>query len=213
MAGVNALSLCLTLSAPTNYNLGNLIDWDIVIDDPNNNVATGPFKYTVPVSGYYSFDFHLNTTLISGATPLGGTPAGMMSLLVNGVTYVNDQVGYLAFSGFQASNMGGLILMNAGDIVEMKYEILALDATSGIISYVGTTVMQGNGALAGQSYFNIHFLSSLSCSSTVCPQCPMVSVSCPVDPCMTIGSGSVAHQRRSSPIRGSNMFDDCESCQ
>ena len=171
----------VTLSAPLAYTLGTNIEWDKVVDDPNGNVSFGPFKYVVPVAGYYTLDYHLNNTLISGATLIGGTPVGLLTILVNGAPYVTDQVVYLSFSGNQTSNMGGVLVLNAGDVVQMNYQIIVLDASVGLIPYVGTTSLQGNGALAGQSYFTIHYRSSLNCSTIACSPCPSVSVVCPPD--------------------------------
>ncbi len=211
---VNSLDHCVkyrasvTLSALTPYTLGNNIDWDFIIDDPNGNVSFGPFKYTVPVTGYYSFDYHLNTSLISGTTLISGTPIGLLTILVNGVKYVDDQVVYLSFSVVQSCNMAGLIILNAGDIVQMKYEILILDASSGLVSYNGTTVLQGSGVIAGQSYFNIHYLSSLNCSSTQCAECPTVTVLCSDNQMCEVATPI---SRRPSPVDG--MRESCSSCQ
>jgi hypothetical protein len=172
----------VTLSANTAYTLGSPIDWDVVLDDPNGNVATGPFSYTVPVSGYYASSFYIRSDSLAGASTIVGVPIGLLTILSNTNVLRQYQSSYLSFSGIQNANLGSLLLLNAGDVLTMKYDVLALDQVTGLQPYVGTVSLQGNGSFLGESGFEIHYLSSLNCTPTgQCIPCVPVTVKCDCD--------------------------------
>jgi hypothetical protein len=169
----------VTNSADSVYNLGSSIDWDVVIDDPNSNVSLAPFKYTAPVSGYYLLSFHIKSNNLLGAGTIIGIPLGIQSVLVNGNLLRRETVPYLSFSADQSSSLTSLTLLNAGDIVTMKYEVFFVDPISGLTSFVGTVNLEANGALQGESGFTIHYLSSLNCTpGAACVPCAPVTIGC-----------------------------------
>lgn len=184
----------VTSSGPFNYILGTPIQWDVLVDDPNGNVAFGPFSYTVPVTGYYAFTFHLKSSNLSGANVISGIPVGLLTMLINGLPLREQQAPYLAFSNLQKANLTAIVILNAGDVLTMSYDALVLDETLGLIKYVGTVTLDG--AFPDRSGFEIHYLSSLNCEPcipcqpviTTCVPCvPQTQIECelPCTPCHT----------------------------
>lgn len=169
----------VTFGANTTYTLGQPVNWDVIVDNPNSNIALAPFGYTVPESGYYSFNYHLDTMNLQGANIVSGQPVSVLSLLRNGVEIIDTQLPFLTFSNSQSANLSGLILLNAGDVITMKYEVFVIDQVLGLTQLVGTIDIPGNGTLNGNAFFSIHYLSSLNCLPTVCEPCVPVSEPCP----------------------------------
>ncbi len=161
------------LNGDISYTLGSNVNWDKVINDPNNNIALAPFSYAVPVSGYYDFSYYLSTDDLQGATVIAGTPIGVMTVQVNGIDMRKNTAPFLSFLGLQYSVLSSLVLLKAGDVVKMKYEILVLDPVTGLMPYVGTVMIRS--LLSG---FDIHYLSSSECSPVICATCPPVQVPC-----------------------------------
>ncbi len=182
----------VTVAADINYTLGTPVDWNVILDDPNGNVALGPFSYTVPVTGYYELDFHLKSNTLAGAQTITGIPVGLLNILINGNPLRQLQSPFLSFSNDQNANLSSLVILSAGDVITMTYDTLVYVQVGGLIKYVGTINLEGNGAFAGESGFIIHFLSPLSGGVTppvMCPVCPEVSISCQpltvkCEPCM-----------------------------
>ena len=166
----------VTSSGPFSYTLGTPIQWDTIVDDPNNNISFGPFSYTVPVSGYYVFTFNLKSSNLAGSNVITGIPVGLLTILVNGLSLREQQAPYLAFSNLQKANITAIVILNAGDIVTMTYNTIVLDAVSGLINYVGTADLDGSSP--DRSGFSIHYLSSLNCQTITCQPCPPVIVPC-----------------------------------
>lgn len=198
----------VTLSADISYVLGSNINWNVVLDDPNSNISLAPFSYTAPVSGYYLLSFYLNSDSLAGSSIITGIPVGLLTTTINGLELRQAQAPYLSFSLLQKGNLSSLVLLNAGDIVRMKYDVLVFDQVLGLVPYVGTVSLKGNGLLPGQSGFEIHYLSSLNCQSQVCPQCPMVSIPClpftvPCEPC----NDSMGARQKNAEV------SPCDSCQ
>lgn len=189
-----------TYSANTVYTLGSIVNWNIVLDDPNGNIALAPFYYTVPVSGYYMASFHVDSTTLAGVGVIVGTPVGRLQISVNGNPLTKDLAPCLSFSDLQSSTLTSLVLLNAGDVLTMKYDVLVVDSILGLIPYVGTVVIQGNGSFPGQSGFGIHYLSSLDCApGEACPICPLVEVVCePCEPHAEAGARAGAQRHASS---------------
>ncbi len=183
----NAINSCMkwrataTFAADAAYSLGDDINWDTIIDDPNNNIALAPFSYTVPKSGYYILDFYLRSDTLSSPLVISGIPVGLVTVTKNGSELRQVQAPYLSFASAQHANLGALAILQAGDIIKMKYEVLILDPASGLISVPGTISIKAQGATPGFSRFEIHYLSSLDCmpgQGQACKKCPLVNVAC-----------------------------------
>lgn len=189
----------VTFNADQSYALGSPINWNTIIDDPNSNVAMSPFSYTVPASGYYIITLHLDINNIQGSNVISGTPISNSELLINGNPLRNQISAFLSFSSDQNSSLTSLCLLNAGDVITCKYNVLIFDSVSGLMPYIGTVNIKANGSFPGQSGFAVHYLSSLNCSQQVCPPCPPVVIPCNgvVTPCMPLD----------------NPEEPCDSCQ
>jgi hypothetical protein len=162
------------------YLLGSDINWDVIVNDPNGNVALAPFSYTAPATGYYSLTFDVNHHGLAGAATIAGIPIGQLTLEVNGVLLRDTYAPFLSFSPSQNSALSTLALLNAGDVVKMRYNVLVLDPALGLIPYVGTVILEGNAHFNGKSGFAIHFLSPANGAQppVACQVCPPVVISC-----------------------------------
>lgn len=175
----NKYRAAVTSSADFLYSLGSPINWDLVLDDPNSNVAMGPFSYTVPLSGYYTATFHLNSNALAGANPILGVPVGHQELLVNGLPLRDQFSPFLSFSDQQNGNFSSLLLLNAGDVITMKYNVIVLDPVLGQIDYAGSVNLQADGTALDTSLFIIHLLSNEMGQPPVsCKVCPLVEIPC-----------------------------------
>jgi hypothetical protein len=195
----------VTISANMTYTLGSNVDWNVILDDPNGNVILSPFSYTVPVSGYYSLSYYINSDSLAGAAVVSGIPVGLLTVTVNGSELRQFQSPYLSFSVLQKANLSSLVLLKAGDIVRMKYDVLVFDSVLGLVPYVGTVSFKGNGLFPSSSGFEIHYLSSLAgVAPVVCTQCPLITIPCQpvVNPCMPLAF-----------CKKDSMDSDCDSCQ
>jgi hypothetical protein len=168
----------VTVAAPMSYVLGSNIDWNVVLDDPNSNISFSPFSYTVPVAGYYLLTYYLASSDLKGSDPIAGIPIGLLTVLVNGNVLRQFNSAYLSFSLTQDSNLSALVLLNAGDIIQMNYQVQVMNPNTGYSAYVGTVNINGNGLFPGGSGFEIHYLSSLNCFQNVCAICPEVVIPC-----------------------------------
>ncbi len=171
------------LSADSMYTLGSDIQFNSIVNDPNNNVALAPFSYTVPASGYYSITFDVNHHGLTGAATIAGIPVGQLSIWKNGTLVRDTYAPFLSFSTSQNSALSTLAILSAGDVVKLRYEVLVLDSALGLIPYVGTVVLEGNGIFDGKSGFAIHFLSPQNGSQppVTCLTCPPVVIPCAED--------------------------------
>ncbi len=160
-------------AADTNYTLGNPVDFDVAIDDPNNNLSFAPFSYTVPVSGYYIASVQIDTRDIVGSDVILGTPVGNLQLRINGTERRQAFSPFLTFHNAQQTDLTFLLLLDAGDKVTASFDVL-------IVGPSGTTPYAGSSTLVGgdrRTIFKIHYLSS-TCSPGLCPPCT-------VTPCET----------------------------
>lgn len=173
----------VTNNVDSTYTLGSPINWNVVIDDPNSNVALAPFRYIVPVSGYYLLTLHMNIDTLKGADVISGIPVGLMTLLVNGNELRTDAAPFLSFNPQQKTTLSTLSLLNAGDALTMKYDVIVVDPVNGLMPYVGTINLQANGSFPAESGFGVHYLSSLNQSGPItCTPCQPISIPCsPVD--------------------------------
>lgn len=168
----------VTFPGDTLYALGSNMNWSVITDDPNNNVSLAPFFYTVPTTGYYLLDYYLRHDSLAGASVITGIPIGLLTVTVNGVELRQLQSAFLSFSSLQHENLTALVLLNAGDVIRMKYDVLVFDQVLGFSPFVGTINIKANGLSQGQSGFKIHFLSSMNCPAITCEPCAPVEVFC-----------------------------------
>jgi hypothetical protein len=153
-----------TYAANTTYTLGTYLNYDTILDDPNNNISLNPMIYTVPVTGYYIVNIQVSQENLVTTFPILGTPIANIGLIVNGLRVRTSAFPYLSFTNDQAGLLTALILLNAGDMVQATYTITVLDQTVGIVEVNGTVTIEG-GSL--NSTFAIHYLSS-ACQNTIC---------------------------------------------
>ncbi len=156
-------------SVKTNYTLGTLLNFNAILDDPNSNLTSAPTIYTVPLSGYYSVTMQVDQQNLVPSSPLNpilGAPTANPQILVNGIVHREVYSAYLTFSNQQKTTISGLIKLNKGDLVQAKYNVLAIDQTLGLIPVVGTIDILGNGT-DEQSVFLIHMLSA-TCGPNPC---------------------------------------------
>lgn len=199
----------VTFSADSNYILGQPINWNVVLDDPNNNVLLSPvFGYTVPVAGYYLITFDLDQINVVSNSTLGGVPVGVLQLLVNGSKLRINNAPFLSFSNQQDATLSGISLLNAGDVITMNYNIAYVDSVLGLTNLIGSVTIEGNGSFAGESGFAIHLLSAMNSGGStpiVCAPCPAVTVGCQN---INIDCSNIMAARSNNSV-----MDDCDSCQ
>lgn len=189
------------LSADSSYNLGDNLNFDNVIDDPNANVALAPFSYTIPVAGYYSINVEVSQNNLVTSDPVLGVPLAALDLYINGVLSREATSSFLTFNNAQRMNLSSLLFVNAGDVIQAKYSVYVV-GSSGLVPVVGSVTLIGG---MHQSLFAIHYLSSLNNSGSMqCSPCPAVQT-----PCSPVIVDCAGNSHASSG--GSD--DDCDSCQ
>lgn len=142
--------------ANQSYRLGSLIEFDSIVDDPNNNISLNPFSaYTVPESGYYSLCFSVAFTDLAGTSAPTGTPVAHPHISVNGAESLSVYQLFLSLNASQFSTVSGLLFLHAGDVVQFELEVLFMDQANNLVPYSGTGTL-----LADQTYAVIHYLSS-----------------------------------------------------
>lgn len=162
----------MTFATNQTYTLGSLINWDTILDDPNNNVSLSPnTTYTAPVSGYYTLLLQLDQQDIQGALAILGVPVANLQLLVNGVLFRQTYIPFLTFSNSQKATVSGLISLKAGDVVTSAFNVLVMQDSVGLADYVGTVNIIGTGSEENGSVFKIHLLSQDCPNFTPCPAC------------------------------------------
>ena len=162
-------------SADTLYTLDNDLDFDLILDDPNGNLFTGPTRYIAPVSGYYVVTLEIDEHALAPNAVFGpvlGVPVSNPEILVNGDVFRQNFTSYLTFLNRQQSTLTSLIHLFAGDIVTLKFDVLAGQDVLGFIKIPGTVVVEGNGTTENHSLFQIHLLSVDCNEGPVCPPCP-----------------------------------------
>lgn len=202
-------------SVNTVYTLGSLVNFTAIIDDPNNNITLSPTTYTVPISGYYILTFKFNVTnlLPSNGLPILGAPIATPEILVNGSVDRESYSPWLSFNNQQRSVLTSLISLKAGDQITMRYNVLALDSSSGLSNVAGTVDVVGSGTENGNSVFKISLLN-MDCTELPCaPSIPCTRNTC--TPCTPQQGGSC---RSCTPETKNDCLrcwdkDNCESCQ
>lgn len=175
-------------STLTSYILGTDINFDVILDDPNGNITLAPTTYHVPVSGYYNVNFQFNQQNLvptAGFGPILGVPTANPQLYVNGILVREVFSSFLSFYQQQKTSLNTILSLKVGDIVQMRYKILALDQLSGVIEVPGTVDSIGDGTDKNTSQFKIHMLSvdcgtEMPCAPSIpCQPCtPMVCTPC-----------------------------------
>lgn len=177
-------------SADTIYALGSLLNFDNIVDDPNNNVSLTPnMSYTAPVSGYYMMTYKVNiTNVLPTSGPILGTPTANPAVYVNGLLVRDMYSSFLSFFNTQKVILDSLITLQAGDVVTMNYNILG---GSGL-PVAGTVTIVGAGVEDGNSLFKIILLSTLTGGSQqTCPPCPVVTIPCAQGTTPPLGACSI----------------------
>lgn len=182
----------LSFANNTMYNLGDEIDFDTIVDDPNGNVALGPTRYIAPKSGYYVATLGIGALSLTSTSVIAGIPVTRPEIVVNGLRILKAFEAFLSFATqFQNNVVSGIIHLNAGDEVTARYRIFAVDTNIGAVAPVpGEVLLEGPGAQGQQfneTFLRIHYLSSdcaeLQCQPCVAP-CQPCSFTCtPVDIC------------------------------
>jgi len=169
------------------YNLNTPLNFDTILDDPNNNVTLAPFAYHTPVAGYYllSIEIDQNSLVALPTSPILGPPVANIIVNVNGNLVRQTFIPYLTFHNDQVSTFSSLIRLKAGDVVTVTYEIIVL-TDAGLVAYPSSVTVLGNGTDAGDSsLFQIHYMSS-NCVQPICAPClPVCEFPCDVEcpPC------------------------------
>ncbi len=175
----NAFKALADFNGNTPYVLGDNIDFDNIVEDPNGDVALAPFSYTAPRSGWYAVTLQVDQIDLDTADPVLGVPTAHLQLYVNGLLVRDATTPYLTFSNQQKSNIGSLLRLQAGDIVQARYSVDQL-TNAGLSAIVGTVTIEGG---PDKTLFGIHYLSSL------CPQGPPIP--CDPRPCMPCDTSCV----------------------
>lgn len=157
-------------SMNTTYTLGSPVNFDLVLDDPNNNVTLAPFSYTAPVDGYYIAALQVDAIDLATADQILGIPVSNIAILVNGIVHRQLFSPFLAFHNQQFTNLTSILSLKAGDVVTSTYNVLIFNDITGLTTVNGTMTLEGNGSPANQTQFKIHYLSS-DCERPECPPC------------------------------------------
>ncbi len=164
------------------YTLGDPVNWNLLLDDPNGNVSFSPFtSYTAPETGYYMVSVQIDQRNITGANPIVGIPVTNIGLEINNIPNLQTYVPYLSFHNAQQGNSSSLVFLNAGDVVTTRYNVYVMTDAFGFSPYVGTVLIDPS------SFFKIHLLS-VACPTLPCAPCvvgcaPSVTGCSPIDCC------------------------------
>lgn len=160
------------------YTLGDLLNFDSILADPQGNLTVAPTAYTVPVTGYYliTMQTDLANLLTDSGSPILGTPVSALTVYANGIDKRVTYAPFLTFSSVQKVNLSGLVQLNAGDVVTAALDVLVVDPVAGEQELAGTAVLLGDGS-DGLSSFSIIYLGSI-CDGNPCPQVPVNPLPC-----------------------------------
>ena len=169
-------------SANTAYTLGNLLNFNNILSNPSGALTTSPTTYTAPVSGNYIVMFQIdqqNMIPDPNFGPILGVPVANPQIILNSVIHREQYSSYLTFFNQQRSTMTALVRMNAGDLLQFKYKVLAVQQATGVTEIVGTVDLLGNGSESDQSIVKIELLS-VNCGTGPSVPC---APSIPCQPC------------------------------
>lgn len=168
------------------YNLGDVLTFDLVLADSSGSIEQLPTRYIAPESGNYLITAQINTRDLTGPTIISGVPVGVVEIYVEGLLRRKSFVPYLAFSTEQSVISTSLIHLNQNDEVLVRYKVLVLDPSLGLIEYPGQVTVLGAPVTAFRSFIFIHYLSS-DCDTLECPpcdlQCENIPCFVPCPPC------------------------------
>ena len=173
------------LNQNTTYTLGDDINFDTVLSDPNGDTTTSPFTYTAPLCGEYLVTVQIDQINLQGSEQILGNPVGDIEILVNGDVFRQALKPFLTFHNEQTSTLCSQLKLNAGDVVTVKYFVRVMTDAGGFESFQGTVDIEGNGTRENQSVFKIHYLSScdpLPCQECFVP-CEECTIGCPQNSC------------------------------
>lgn len=170
-------------SAEASYTLGDDLNFDNVIDDPNSDVSL-PFAYTAPVEGYYLVNAHVSQRDLITPSPVLGAPTAVLQLVVNGQVVRSLMTSFMSFSNHQQSNMTGVLRLMAGDVLTVRYIVNRL-SDAGFVPVDGSVTIEDG---LQSSEIVIHYLSSacvvpFSCEPRECEPCDSQCVVQPGVPC------------------------------
>lgn len=185
----------VTNNSTQSYNLGSYISFNTVLDDPNGNITSlNPSVYTAPVTGYYNITLKVNEQNLIPIPPSAilGVPIGNPQLYINGVLASESFSSFLSFFSQNKVILSTMVTLNAGDQLQMKYNVLSIDSSSGIVLLSGTVDLFANGTENNSSLLKIHLLS-VTCADMPCapsvPCQPCTPRQCvPCIPCRPSGS-------------------------
>lgn len=163
------------------YSLGADMNFNLISDDPNSNISVSPNTfYTVPVAGYYTLSLFVNSFNLTGSGVITGTPVSQLSVKVNGTLRKETVAPFLAFNLSQKVTITAHLYLAAGDKVEVNYNVLVMDATLGLIPYVGTVMLKGGAVSFDESStWDMVLLTELCGGSSVtCAPCVPAVISC-----------------------------------
>jgi len=163
-------------SVDTTYTLGDLLNFDNIVDNPDGDLTNAPTVFTAPVPGYYMLTLSIHQLGISPDTGIIlGSPTAILSIYINDVLQTKSYFPYLTFFNEQDSTMSSLLRLQSGDKVTAVYDVFTVDQVMGAISVSGTAVIRGG---SGASLFAIHYLSS-DCDAPTCTPCePSTALPC-----------------------------------
>lgn len=183
-------------SSNTTYTLGGLLNFNNILSNASGALSTTPTAYKAPVAGNYIVMFQIDQqNLIPDPAfgPILGVPVANPQIILNGVIHRELYSSYLTFFNQQRSTMTALVRMNANDIMNFKYKVLAVQQATGVTEVVGTVDILGNGSADDQSIVKIELIS-VECDNggttpcaPVTPCAPCVPEQC--TPCVANNSG------------------------
>jgi hypothetical protein len=172
-----------TFNSITTNILGSPLNFNTILDDPNNNVSLSPFAYNIPVPGYYMIVLQVNIQNVQLAiSPVLGLPAGDPQIFVNGVVVAEEFSLFLNYYPVQRGFVSTMLNLKAGDKVTANYNLLTLTSSTGIVVGSGTVDIVGNGTDVNTTAIKIHLLST-TCSPINPNNPPMCPPSVPCVPC------------------------------
>lgn len=183
----------LGFSAPFAYTLGNVINFNVVLDDPSSISSMVPnTHFTAPSAGYWDVSAFINASNLQGAAIIVGNPVASLSLQVNGVSRASIYTPFLSFSPAFTDSIAANLYLNAGDVVTAVLNVL-VQSGAGVAPYVGTMTLSGGPlpATVDPSTLSMVLVSNLCTASATpgqgaaCVTCvPVVGPDCPtVNPC------------------------------
>lgn len=183
-------------SAVTTYNLGDLLNFNLILSNPSGALSASPTTYTAPISGNYIVMFQIDQqNLVPNPTfgPILGVPVANPQIILNGTIHRELYSSYLTFFNQQRSTMTALVKLNVGDLMQFKYKVLAVQQSTGVTEVVGTVDILGNGSTNDQSVVKIELLSvdcgnePIGCQPVIaCAPCtPIQCVPCTPVACMS----------------------------